>query len=124
MPTMNDLLVQSGFELSKPVGVIVEAETMSGDFMPTESICGIVLDSLPDACRADYPDFNLEFCIAVYFENKQCEKLIVFELLHGAEVYRIEPTGLLIWDPMYHVYFGQTPDFFQHVAEVAKRLPR
>lgn len=123
MPTMNELLVQSGFDLAKPVGVIVEAETMSGDFIPTNAICGRVLGSLPEACRQQYPDFDLEYCVAIYYTGEQSEKVAVFELLDGAKVFQVEPTGLMIWHDFYRVFFGQTPDFFSRFARLAKHLP-
>lgn len=122
MPTMNECLLQSGFELAKPVGVIVEAETMSGDFMLTDAIYGYVLGSLPDECSEQYPNFDPEYCIAVYCKEHPYEKVAVFELLQGAEVYRIEPTGLLIWHDLYRVFFGQNADFFNRLKHLAKRL--
>lgn len=122
--TMNALLGRCGIDLTRPVGVIVEQESMSGEFVVAHAIRGMILDSLPSCAVAEYPDFDPLSDVAVLWQTDTGDKLLVIELLDGAEVIHVAPGRMNIQHQMYRVFFGQSEQFLEFQQELAQQLPQ
>lgn len=101
-------LIKSGVDLTKPVVVIAESETITGDFIPTHVQFGFVLADLPEGQRAAFPEFDSLYDVCVLSCDETSHHLGVFFLIDDASLLGA-PQTVILDHQMYRVTISQAP---------------
>lgn len=122
MKTLVEILASTGVNLTKDVSVIMETETISGDFIPTVAIRGRVTLTLPQEAIGKCPNYDPSYDLALLLTSDDEHKLAIFSITDGAELYALSQGGVAIVHEMFQIFFGQTPFFMARQARLAKQL--